>query len=269
MDSCYYLNVCHARGLSLVIFQCLPAPPPLFTAFLYCVSICACPSEAPASQSVTDGTSQEAETDTSRVDAFTEANKKWRESHCGVGEMSCWPPAKTGLFNLPAAHSGKVERFPVWWYLTCCYCLSLAALWANNRAPRTIRMRQALPMPPLSSVTFISQAGVKIKAFLNYSGTPFELRSHHKNGRQQQSKLQACVHTSKHTVSECCWHLFSEKKQRGKTCFKIIYGPQWRRSLWLKVFYKYLITDNQRVAGTCIINVPLNCGVSVLWGLPF
>lgn len=76
MDCCYYVYVCRARGLSLVIFQCLPASPPLITAFLYCVSVCACPSEASASQSVTDGTSQEAETDTRQVDAFTEANKK-------------------------------------------------------------------------------------------------------------------------------------------------------------------------------------------------
>lgn len=77
MDCCCYVYVCQARGLSLVIFKCLPASPPLITAFLYCVSsVFACPSEASASQSVTDGTSQEAETDTRWKDAFTEANKK-------------------------------------------------------------------------------------------------------------------------------------------------------------------------------------------------
>lgn len=76
MDCCYYVYVCQARGLSLVIVQCLPVSPFLIIAFIYCVNVCACPSEAFDSQSVTDGTSQEAETHTRRVDAFTEANKK-------------------------------------------------------------------------------------------------------------------------------------------------------------------------------------------------
>lgn len=146
------------------------------------------------------------------ADVFIEANKKWRERWAVSGSWMAkqFPPAKTRPLNPCCTGSDIVKRFSLWWYLTCCYCLSFAAVGANDCAPTTMAVRQQVHTP-LRSHIFVSQVEAKSKHFAVIQVIRC-VRCHCKTGEKVKvttiGRVAVCMHTNTLFLNSKCSRLF-------------------------------------------------------------